>query len=82
VARSYGIHAALRWDGYDLARPSVFVIDAGGVIRYLYVGSSTFDRPDLKAVLDALAGVAHEAAAGPAPSAAGSPSGSPGSPRH
>lgn len=36
----------------DLSKPSTFVIDATGKIRYLYVGRDADDRPSLDRVLD------------------------------
>lgn len=36
----------------DLSKPSTFVIDSSGKIRYLYVGRDADDRPSLDRVLD------------------------------
>ena len=37
-----------------IARPSLFVLDRDGVIRWQYVGTSAADRPALEDVLDQL----------------------------
>lgn len=38
----------------DLARPSTYVLDKAGEVRFAYVGASTADRPSVKAMLDQL----------------------------
>ncbi len=38
----------------DLARPSTYILDKTGVVRFAYVGASTADRPSVKAMLDQL----------------------------
>ena len=51
----YGIYNLL---GDSLATPSVFLIDAQGVIRWEYVGASTTDRPSNEMILEQLRAVA------------------------
>ncbi len=36
----------------DLSRPSTFVLDAEGVIRYVYVGKDSADRPSVERILE------------------------------
>ena len=38
-----------------IARPSVFIIDKSGVVRYVYVGRHAGDRPPIQQVIQALA---------------------------
>lgn len=41
VARTYGA-----WDAEgEIARPAIFVVDAGGRVRFAYVGEDFADRP-------------------------------------
>ena len=43
----------------NLALPATFVIDAGGTIRFAYVGVDKADRPDAKRVLEQVNGLKH-----------------------
>jgi peroxiredoxin len=45
VARAYGVHYWLSAEGFNLARPSLFVLDAGGQITFRYVGRNMRDLP-------------------------------------
>lgn len=38
----------------DLAKPSTYILDKQGQVRFAYVGATTTDRPSLKAMLDQL----------------------------
>ena len=40
---------------YQLAKPSAFIIDRNGIVRYKYVSKSPSDRPNNKELLNALA---------------------------
>ena len=51
VVRAYGV---LNPQDNNLARPSTFIIDSSGVIRWKYLGS-TYDRPSPQQVLQELA---------------------------
>ena len=51
VAQSYGIYDLLD-DG--LAAPSMFIIDADGVIRWKYIGTAAGDRPTLATIKEQL----------------------------
>lgn len=48
---AYGVYDLL---GDSLAAPSVFVIDMDGVIRWVYVGESSGDRPSNEMILEQL----------------------------
>lgn len=50
VSRRYGV-----WDEEGrIARPAIFVIDRGGIVRYAYVGEDFADRPGDEPVFAAL----------------------------
>ena len=38
----------------DQAKPSTYIIDKQGKVRFAYVGATTADRPSIKALLDQL----------------------------
>jgi len=57
VTKTYGVYQRLGVDAINIARPTTFVIDRNGIIRYLYVGSSQYDRAPVDEVLAAV----HEA---------------------
>jgi peroxiredoxin len=41
-------------EGIDLSRPSLFVLDAEGLVRYAYVGKKVSDRPSPDRILEEL----------------------------
>lgn len=51
VSRLYGVYAALTATSIHVARPSAFLIDRAGVIRFLAVGSRN-RRPTAKTLLE------------------------------
>ena len=63
VCASYGVRYS-SWKGHaGLAKRSIFVIDAGGVIRYRWVTEDALVLPDLDEVVTAVAAVAGVAGA-------------------
>jgi peroxiredoxin len=54
VTKSYGLHHALGADALNIARPATFVIDRGGVIRYIYRGDNQLDRVVTDEIIEAL----------------------------
>jgi len=44
VTKAYGLHHALATDALNIAHPATLVIDQGGILRYIYRGSSTERR--------------------------------------
>ena len=54
VTKQYGIHQRLGTDAINIARPSTFVIDATGVIRFRHVGTNQTDRAPVDDVVAAL----------------------------
>lgn len=59
VVRAYGVNHPFGLDfSLRTARPSVFLVDRNGVIRFIYVGSHKWDRPDLEGLMQAAANLA------------------------
>jgi len=53
VTKAYGLHHALGVDAINIAHTATFVVDRGGVVRYLYRGDNQNDRAPLDEVLKA-----------------------------
>lgn len=54
VTKQYGIYHRLGLDAINIARPSTFVVDAAGIIRFLHMGTTQTDRAPVEQVLTAL----------------------------
>jgi len=54
VVDKFGVYNLL---GDSLATPSVFVVDMKGIIRWVYVGQSSADRPSDDMILEQLRGL-------------------------
>lgn len=54
VTRQYGVYHRIALDALNIARPSSFVIDTGGIIRFLHMGATQSDRAPIEQVLAAL----------------------------
>ncbi len=54
VTKAYGIYQRLGLDAINIARPSTFVVDETGKIRYLHVGATQTDRAPVAEVIAAL----------------------------
>jgi peroxiredoxin len=54
VTKSYGLHHALGADALNIAHPATFVIDRGGVIRYIFRGDHQLDRGSPDEIVGAL----------------------------
>jgi len=54
VTKAYGVHNRLALDAIDIAKPAAFVVDRGGLLRFIYVGKNQFDRAPLEQVVHAL----------------------------
>ena len=58
VIKSYGVYHWLSLEAYNIARPSTFIIDKTGVIRYIYIGSHQFDLVNQTEILECLKEIA------------------------
>jgi peroxiredoxin len=54
VAKAYGVYVAFNYESFRIARPATFVIDPSGIIRFIHVGRTQFDRPSTALVFKAL----------------------------
>jgi len=51
VMKLYGVHHRWGLDAWNVARPSTFLIDVYGRVRFVYVGERQSDRPDPQAII-------------------------------
>jgi peroxiredoxin len=54
LVKLWGVHHLLGLDAFNIARPSSFVVDGAGVIRYAFVASDQTQAGDLDAILAAV----------------------------
>lgn len=54
VTKAYGVYHAIGTDAFNIARPATFVVDRGGVARFIYVGTDQRDRAPMNEVFKAL----------------------------
>ena|SRR5258708_5679376 len=54
VTKSYGIYHRLGLDAINIARTATFVVDRAGIVRWIYVGNTQFDRAPAEQVLNAV----------------------------
>ena len=58
VIKSYGVYHRIgplpHNPAYNMARPSTFIVDKLGVIRFMYIGSNQFDLPEQEDVTGCL----------------------------
>ena len=54
VSRDYGVYHALGIDAYRMARPTVFVLDRAGTIRWIAVSTRQTARPATAELIDAV----------------------------
>jgi peroxiredoxin len=58
VIKQYGVWHPIGIDAFNMARPASFLIDGlTRAIRFMFVGSSQFERADLESILNAASGV-------------------------
>jgi peroxiredoxin Q/BCP len=51
VIVKHNVYRRFGLDGFRVAFPSTLILDNSGVVRYCYVGESTFDRPEISEVI-------------------------------
>ena len=49
--RRYGVYVRVNFESWNMARPSVFLINSNRQIRYIHVGSNQMDWPDSTQIL-------------------------------
>jgi len=52
VTKEYGLYHRIGLDAFNIAHPATLLIDAGGMVRFIYRGLSQTDRIPLEAVLE------------------------------
>jgi peroxiredoxin len=57
VTKAYGVYVGFNLESFRIARPSTFLVDRHGVVRFLHVGTSQFDRPGPAEILRAIDGL-------------------------
>lgn len=45
VAKAYGVHYWLTYEGFNLAHPSLFILDRQGIITFAHIGKNMRDLP-------------------------------------
>ncbi len=57
VSKEYGVYVRVNFESVHIARPSTFILDPEGIIRYIFVASVQTEYPDdsgIYAVMDAM----------------------------
>ncbi len=54
ITKRYGVFHPLGLDALNTARPSTFLIDRDGTVRFMYVGEGQKDRPDPETIVTEL----------------------------
>lgn len=57
VVKQYGVYVRANFESFNIARPSTFVLDAKGVVRFMHVASIQFEFAswdDIFATIDSL----------------------------
>lgn len=54
VIKAYGVWHLLGLDAFNIARPSTFLIDEAGQVRWIFVSSHQMDRPSIETLLGAI----------------------------
>ena len=51
ITKLYGVYHPFGFDALNTARPSTFLIDRDGTVRFMYVGEGQNDRPDPETIV-------------------------------
>jgi len=51
ITKRYGVFHPLGLDALNTGRPSTFLIDRDGTVRFMYVGEGQKDRPDPETIV-------------------------------
>jgi len=57
VMKQYGVWQRINYDAWNIARPAVFVIETGGMIRAVWVGETQAEFPAPGEILSAIEGL-------------------------
>jgi peroxiredoxin len=50
--QAYGVWQRIGFDAWNIARPALFLIDRGGIVRYSFIASSQFEFPTHDQIID------------------------------
>ena len=56
--KAYGVWQRIGIDAWNIARPALFLIDRGAIVRYSFVASTQFEFPTHEQILDEIVRVA------------------------
>lgn len=54
VSKDYGVYVKVNFESINIARPSTFILDGEGVIRYIFIASIQTEYPPDEDILAAL----------------------------
>ena len=54
TVKAYGVWHPIGFDAWNIARPSLFLIDRGGIIRYAFVADSQSEFPEHGVIVEEL----------------------------
>ena len=58
VIKDYGVHVKVNLESFNIARPSEFILDRDGIIRYMYIAYHQMDFPRESELLSVIEGLA------------------------
>ena len=54
TVKAYGVWQRVGFDAWNIARPALFLIDRGGVVRYAFVADFQTEFPEHQAIVEEL----------------------------
>ncbi|NPV58713.1 MAG: redoxin domain-containing protein [Actinobacteria bacterium] len=54
VVKEYGVYVRVNFESVHIARPANFVLDSGGIIRYIFIASIQTEYPPDEEILAAI----------------------------
>ena len=54
TVKAYGVWHRIGFDAWNIARPALFVIDRGGIIRYVFVAGLQTEFPEHQLIVEEL----------------------------
>ena len=61
VVKDFGVHVKVNFESVNIARPSNFILDIEGTIRFMFIGSNQRDFPEDDQIYSVLAGLSKPA---------------------
>ena len=60
IVKAYGVWHRVGFDAWNIARPSLFLIDRGGIIRYVFVADYQTEFPEHAVIVQELGKLGQE----------------------